>query len=163
DVAAVAGGQEVVRAAAAHVEAERAAVLPAVDGVPAGGGGAERARDVLDADRVPEPLRGRLDRRQGGPGDRTVDGQDDLVGRRVRHDWHQLRSILPAGPGDIQQSIWVISPSTYMCRPAGIVPAWRPRFTWRRARSGCSRPACAGRGGRGSPRARRPRSRPSTP
>jgi hypothetical protein len=79
----VPGGEEVVRAAAADVEAERAAVLAAVDGVAAAELAAEDARHVVDADGAAELLGRRGDLDELGTGDRAVNGQDDLVGGRV--------------------------------------------------------------------------------
>ena len=82
-VGAVSGGQEVVGAAADHVEAERAAVAAAVDRLAAGDGGAELALDPLHAGQVPEGVAQLGDPGVGLVRDRRVDADDDLVGGRV--------------------------------------------------------------------------------
>src|SRR5690606_5334228 len=81
DVGAVAGGHQVLlAAAAADVEPGRAAGVAAVDGVAAHEGQLERARRALDADRGPEPLDGRADLCELGRADAVVRLHDDLVG-----------------------------------------------------------------------------------
>ena len=79
----MAGGQEVVGAAADHVEAERAAVLPAVDGVAGRQQRGEHTGRALNADGTRVTAGAALDDGDPGRGDAAVGGDHQPVGGRV--------------------------------------------------------------------------------
>src|SRR5262249_35842887 len=95
--ATVPGGQEVVRGAAAHVEPERAAVLPAVDRIAARDLHAERAGGALHAYYVAQPRDCRVELVELSAGDRAVDDDRDLVGHRVNRPT-RWRGCVPCWP-----------------------------------------------------------------
>src|SRR5262249_15025266 len=83
EASAVPGGEEVVGAAADHVEAERATVIAAVDGVSAGQQRGEHTGCALDPDGTGFAAGTLPDLRDPGAGDGAVGGDDHAVGRVV--------------------------------------------------------------------------------
>ena len=77
------GGEEVEGAAADDVEAERAAELPAVDGVAGGQQRGEHTGRALDADGTRVTAGTALDGGDPGRGDAAVGGHHQPVGGRV--------------------------------------------------------------------------------